>query len=635
MTRLLAALTGALLMGQAAAPSSTPSTKPTVPLADYFKIRRISGASFLFDESLIVYASDEGGRMDLWARPLRGGAARQLTHVKGAIESFEFSPRADLLVFAADLGGNELTRLYLTDSRGKAPEALFPDDAPGTRSDFVRWAEDGKTLLYTSNQRESKSMDLYELDLATRRSTLVWENTRSWELALTTRDHKAFVYLEELSDADSNLHLVRRGAAAPKLLTPHEGEVRYGPADFSPDGRTLFYTSDEGREFAAANAMDLATGTSRLILSPPWDVYGARFSRNGKVFVTSVNHDGAPELAFTDVASGKPLKLPPIPKGALVSAVFSSSGRWIAARVESDAAPRSLSLLDLKTQTARPLFDPLPPSLKDRSFAPARSIQVESFDGRMVPGLLYVPDAGEGVLTGTTHPAVIDIHGGPTSQSVRVFRPFTQYLVSKGYVVLVPNVRGSVGYGKTYTSLDNKDFGGGPLKDVLACKTWLVNNAHVDPDRVAVMGQSYGGYMTLAAATFTPTAFAAHVDLFGISDLKSLVEGFPVYWESAMAYIYRKFGNPNDSADAAYQRERSPLFFADRIQRPLLVIQGENDPRVKKDQSDRLVEAVRQRGVPVEYLVIEGEGHGFSKNENQLRAMEAVDRFLDRYLTRR
>jgi len=207
--------------------------------------------------------------------------------------------------------------------------------------------------------------------------------------------------------------------------------------------------------------------------------------------------------------------------------------------------------------------------------------------------------------------------------------------VSKGYVVLVPNVRGSVGYGKTYTSLDNKDFGGGPLKDVLACKSWLVENAHVDPDRVAIMGQSYGGYMTLAAAAFAPTAFAAHVDLFGISDLKSLVEGFPVYWESAMAYIYRKFGNPNDPGDAAYQRERSPLYFADRIQRPLLVIQGENDPRVRKDQSDRLVEAVRQRGVPVEYLVIEGEGHGFSKNENQLRAMEAVDRFLDRHLAQR
>jgi dipeptidyl aminopeptidase/acylaminoacyl peptidase len=251
--------------------------------------------------------------------------------------------------------------------------------------------------------------------------------------------------------------------------------------------------------------------------------------------------------------------------------------------------------------------------------------------------LLFLPQ-DSGIRSGTSArrlPAVIDIHGGPTSQSVRTFRPFTQYLVSKGYVVLVPNVRGSAGYGKTYASLDNKDFGGGPLKDVLACKSWLVGNAHVDPDRVAIMGESYGGYMTLAAATFAPTAFAAHIDLFGIADLKSLVEGFPTYWESAMPYIYQKFGNPNDPQDAAYQRARSPLYFADRIRRPLLIVQGENDPRVHKDQSDRLVNAVRRRGVPVEYVVIKGEGHGFSKTENRVRALEAADRFLAQHLAGR
>jgi dipeptidyl aminopeptidase/acylaminoacyl peptidase len=227
---------------------------------------------------------------------------------------------------------------------------------------------------------------------------------------------------------------------------------------------------------------------------------------------------------------------------------------------------------------------------------------------------------------------MLDIHGGPTAQSVRNFRSFTQYLVSKGYVVLVPNVRGSVGYGKTYTKLDNKDFGGGPLKDVLACKAWLVANAHVDGNRVAIMGQSYGGYMTLAAATFAPTEFAAHIDLFGIADLKSLVESFPTYWASSATYIYQKFGDPTDPKDAQYHHDRSPLYFVDKIERPLLVIQGANDARVKKDQSDRLVEAVRKRGVPVEYLVIEGEGHGFSKTENQQRALETADRFLDKYI---
>ena len=655
MTRPLGALLGALMMLQdpwrphslsGIAPSSgmsngTRSARPgppeprraAAPLAEYFKILRISGASFNHDESLIAYASDEGGRMDIWARPVEGGAARQLTRVRGAIESFEFSPTADRLVFSADLGGNELTALYFTDSQGTAPEPLFPDESEKTRNTFVRWANDGKTLLYASNRRDAKSMDVYELDVTTKESTLVWKNTRSFELVLTSRDHRRFVFMEEVSDADSNLYLAERGARELRLLTPHRTAVRYGATDFSPDGGTFFYTSDENREFAAAYSMDLATGKSRSVLSPEWDVYGAGFSKGGSVFVTSVNHDGSPELAFRHARSGEPVKLPPIANGKLVSAVFSGSDRWIAARVESDSAPRSLWLLDLKKRTARPLFDPLPRALRGKRFASARSIRVKSFDGRDVPGLLFVPPDGSGSKKTTRRrPALIDIHGGPTSQSVRTFRPFAQYLVSKGYVVLVPNVRGSVGYGKTYTSLDNKDFGGGPLKDVLACKAWLARHAHVDRDRVAIMGQSYGGYMTLAAATFAPTEFAAHIDLFGISDLKSLVEGFPVYWESAMAYIHQKFGNPNDPKDAAYQRERSPLYFADRIRRPLLVIQGENDPRVRKDQSDRLVEAVRRSGVPVEYLVIEGEGHGFSKTENQVRALEAADRFLESYV---
>jgi len=486
------------------------SNTSSVTLADYFKIRRISGASFSFDESLIAYASDEGGRMDIWVRPLLGGPARQITHVKGAIESFEFSPSADRLVFAADLGGNELTQLYFTDSHGKEPEPLFPHEAKETRNDFVRWADDGRTLLYTSNRRDPKSMDLYELDVASRTSTLVWKNARSFELSLTSRDHKKFVFLEELSDANSNLYLVERGVEQPRLLTPHQGDVRYGATDFSPDGRRLIYTSDEGREFAAAYSMDLATGVSRSILAPAWDVYGARFSKTGRMFVTSVNHDGAPEIAFTEAATGKAVKLPPIEHGALVSAVFSGSDRWIAARVESDSAPRSLWLLDLRKQTARSLFDPLPPSLRGTPFVTARSIRAKSFDQRDVPGLLFLPKTANTRRNGLL-PAVIDIHGGPTTQSVRVFRPFTQYLVRKGYVVLVPNVRGSVGYGKTYTSLDNKDFGGGPLRDVVACKAWLVANADVDPHRVAIMGESYGGYMTLAAATCAANSVGANV----------------------------------------------------------------------------------------------------------------------------
>ena len=178
----------------------------------------------------------------------------------------------------------------------------------------------------------------------------------------------------------------------------------------------------------------------------------------------------------------------------------------------------------------------------------------------------------------------------------------------------------------------NLDLGGGPLEDIVACKRWLVKEANVDEQRVVVLGGSYGGYMALAAATFKPKEFAANVDYFGVSDLKSLVESFPPYWATFATYIYQKFGDPKNPEHAKYQHDRSPLNFLDQVERPLLVVQGENDARVKKDQSDRAVEKLRARKVPVHYLVIPGEGHGFSKNENRLAAFQATDRFLDRYL---
>jgi len=224
-----------------------------------------------------------------------------------------------------------------------------------------------------------------------------------------------------------------------------------------------------------------------------------------------------------------------------------------------------------------------------------------------VQAFLYSPP-GDGPF-----PAVIDVHGGPTNQSRREFNGFRQYLVSKGYVVLVPNVRGSTGYGKSFTRLDDLDLGGGPLQDVIACKRWLAKEAKVDENKVAIMGGSYGGYMTLAAATFAPTEFAVHVDYFGVSDLKSLVESFPPYWAAMSTFIYKKFGDPKNPEHEKYQHDRSPLYFVDKIERPLLVVQGDHDARVKKDQSDRIVEKLKARNVPVHYLCSPGRDTGSRK----------------------
>jgi dipeptidyl aminopeptidase/acylaminoacyl peptidase len=364
-------------------------------------------------------------------------------------------------------------------------------------------------------------------------------------------------------------------------------------------------------------------------------VEAAGYSPNSGYQFTQVNADGAPRLELRD-AAGNVVALPEPPRAGAWSLLqiyrygnqprFSRSERYLGLNVFGGATAAAPHVVDLKSGTARPVADVLPPALRDRAMVAPRSVRVGSFDGRQVPAFLYAGSEA------TNAPAVILVHGGPTAQSTQRFDPYVQYLASKGYVVLVPNVRGSTGYGKSYTLLDNKDFGGGPLKDVVACKQWLVQNAGVDVDRVVVMGGSYGGYMALAAATFTPREFAANVDWFGVSDLKTLVESFPPYWAAGIEFIYAKFGNPNDPQDAPYLHDRSPLWFADRIERPLFVVQGDKDVRVRQDQSDRIVEVLRKKGVPVHYLILRNEGHGFSRNESRLAAYAATDRFLDRYL---
>ncbi len=600
---------------------------PPVPLAQYLDTRRLFGTSFSSNDALVAYASDEGGRPDVWVQPMAGGAATQLTHVQGFLGPFGFSPKADLLLFTADTGGDEFTHLYLTDSRGTPARDLTANLPAKRRAELVDWARDGKTFLFLSSLRDERFLDLYEYDVAHKTARRLWEASGAIAFGVASWDHRHFALQETISDVNTNLYVLDRGSKKPRLVTPHSGDIFYSPADFSRDGRTLYFTSNEGREFTSLYAMDLRTLKSQSVLETAWDVEGAGLSRTGRYFFTQVNEDGAARLALGVAKTGAPVALPPAPSGGgWFLNDFSPDDRYLGVELRSDVSPGVPYVIDLQQGTARSVAEALPPALRSRKMAVADSVRIPSFDGRAVPAFLYRPD-GPG-----PHPAVISVHGGPTGQSLRTFSPLVQYFVSKGYAVLVPNVRGSTGYGKAYTKLDNKDFGGGPLKDVIACKQWLGREAAVALDKVAILGGSYGGYMVLAAATYAPTEFAAHVDYFGVSELKSLVEGFPAYWASGASFIYAKFGNPSDPADQAYLHDRSPLYYADRIERPLLVVQGDKDVRVKKDQSDRIVEAVKRKGVPVYYLVLENEGHGFSRNDSRLLAYTTTDRFLDRYI---
>jgi dipeptidyl aminopeptidase/acylaminoacyl peptidase len=565
--------------------------------------------------------------MDVWLQPVTGGQARQITRVTGRIRTFAFSPSEDVLLYEADARGDELTHLFLTDITGSAHRDLTPDLPDGGRALFVGWAEEGESFLYQSNVRDRRFFDLYEYTLITGRSELLWQSDANLQLSLADRSQRLFVVTEILSDIDRNLYLMSRGSGDLTLLTPHEGEASFIPTAFSKDGATLYFTSDDRREFKALFALDLETRRARLFKSAEWDLESGFFSDGWSYFVTRINVAGKPQIDIREVQSGRPID-PPLPHelGAFVPISFSRSDRYMGALLVTDTVPETLYVADLQRgEWHRPL-DVLPEELRNHRMVVGESVSIPSFDGREVPAILYRP-AGSGPF-----PAVISVHGGPTQQASLEFRPLCQYLASKGYAVLRPNVRGSTGFGKTYTRLDNLDLGGGPLRDVISCKRWLVAEANVDPESVVVLGASYGGYMALAAATFTPGEFAGHVVYFGFADLRQFVEGVPPYWTTLATYLHKKFGDPDNPRHASYQYERSPVHFVDRVTAPILMVQGENDPRARREQSDQMVAELRDHGVPVDYLVISGEGHGFSSTENVLKAYTATDRFLDRHL---
>jgi dipeptidyl aminopeptidase/acylaminoacyl peptidase len=599
---------------------------PPVPLKQFFDTRRLGPAVVSGDDKLVAFNSDAGGRIDIWVAPIEGGPARQLTHVQGFVGGYQFSPAGRTLAYLSDVGGTELMHLFLLDADGGAPRDLTADLPPGARAELAEWSQDGKTLLYLTSARDEKYLDLYELDPTSGKSERLWESSGNQSFAGTDHQHRRFVAAETLSDSNDNLYLIERGKAGAKLLTPHQGDVLYSPAGFSRDGRTLYLTSDRGGEFQSLYALDVETLAMKPVLQPAWDVDDAGTSMDGRLLYAVINEDGTPRIWIRDEETHREIAVPKAPSGGFAPTAFSRSGRYLGAVLRTDTTPAVPYVLDLQEGKAIQLADALPAPLRALGIKSAEAVRIQTFDGREVPAFLYR------ARTASPAGAVIWVHGGPTGQSRRNFMLFPQYLLTKGYDVLVPNVRGSTGYGKTWTRLNNHDIGGGPLKDVVACKRWLVAQAGVPADKVVVLGGSYGGYMTLAAEAFAPEEFAANVDYFGVSDLKTLVESFPPWWTAGASEIYVKFGDPKNPADAQYQHDQSPLFFADRMVRPLLVVQGDKDARVKKDQSDRIVDSLKKRGVPVHYLVLENEGHGFSRNESYQAAFEATDRFLDRYL---
>ena len=410
-----------------------------------------------------------------------------------------------------------------------------------------------------------------------------------------------------------------------KLISAHEGDISHSPQAFSPDGKSLYFLTDKNSEFKYLARYDIDSGEQEVIIQPDWDIWYAYFSKKGKYLIVGINNDSKTELRVYDAASMKQISLPSVKDADITSVSVSRDENHMSFYVSASNIPSDLFYSDLNSEP-RQLTNSLNPKIQPGDLVSGKVVRFNSFDGVEIPGILYKPHQAN---QKNKVPALVWVHGGPGGQSRAGYRAQIQHLVNHGYVVYAINNRGSSGYGKTFFQMDDRKHGEGDLDDCVSSKKMLVETGYVDPDRIGIIGGSYGGYMVLAALAFRPQEFDVGVDIFGVANWHRTVQNIPPWWESMRKALETEMG---DFDDEDYFRSISPLFHAENIRKPLMVLQGANDPRVLKIESDEMVAAVRKNNVPVEYIVFDDEGHGFRKSKNRERGYKAILDFLDKYL---
>ncbi len=606
----------------------------------FYATTAFQGASFAPDGKSLLVTSDKSGIFNAYSLSIQSGELTQLTHSStDAISSLGWFPGGGRFLYTADQGGNELNHIYAREADGEAHD-LTPGQ--NLKAQFLGWAADEHSFFALTNERDPQYFDLYRYHFGARlieaavteevapgfQRELLFQNPGGFDLSGVSRDGAWVALTKTNNNADTDLFLARAGSPEERIhATQHDGQVVHGFADFAPDGTRLYYTTNEGGEFDSVWSYDLATKKRAAVFAADWDVGAYEFSEDGRWLSTAVNADARTIVRVFEAASGREVVLPKLPDGDITGVAFEKGGKRLACYVNGDNSPSNLYVVELGTGEHRRLTDALPPAIDESDLVEAEVIRYPSFDGLPIPALLYRPHGSSGTQRA---PALVYVHGGPGGQSRRGYNPTIQHLVNHGYAVLAVNNRGSSGYGKSFYHMDDRRHGDVDLKDCIWARRHLESLDWVDDNRVGIIGGSYGGYMVCAALAFAPGEFDLGIDIFGVTNWIRTLEGIPAWWASRRDNLYAELGDP--AVDRTSLEARSPLIHAQRITRPLLVIQGKNDPRVLEAESEEIVAAVKQNNVPVEYVLFPDEGHGFKNKENRIRASEAYLAFLEKHL---
>ena len=602
----------------------SPVEVPQYSIDEFLDSTSYVGGSFSPDNSKVLVRSNETGIFNAYALPVGGGEPVPLTDsTTDSIFPSTYFPTDERFLFSSDRGGNELRHVYV-----KSPDGTVTDLTPGEGflAGFAGWARDDQSFFIQSTERDQRFYDLWEYQVDDYSRELVFQNDEAYFIGSVAPDGRHIALEKFQTTLDSDVYLLERTSGHVSHLTPHDGNVSNTTGPFSPDGSSLYYLTDAGNEFVYLMRYDIAQETHEQVLQVDWDVSYAQFSKHGKYFVVGINNDARTELRLYDAATMEPITLPTPASSNVTSVQFSADERLVAFYASSSRTPSDLFVYDLAGGEPRQMTRSLNEGIDPEALVDGEVVRFVSYDGVEIAGILYKPHQ-----TSETNkvPALVWVHGGPGGQSRVGYSYQIQYFVNQGYAVYAINNRGSSGYGKTFSAMDDRKHGDADLDDCVASKQMLIDTGWVDPDRIGIIGGSYGGYMVLAAMTFRPEEFAVGADYFGISNWYRTLNSTPAWWTAQRDALEQEMGEFDDEE---FFKAKSPLFHAEQIVRPLIVLQGANDPRVLQIESDQIVAAVRANGVPVDYVLFDDEGHGFVKKANQAEATRRVLAFLDEHL---
>jgi len=586
----------------------------------------INGIAFNKDETKLLINSDQTGIQNLYLLNISDTAMQPLTHsVKESFYGIDYLPGTNSYLYSSDKGGNENNHIFLQQAGDTAVRDLTP--WPGTKNSAQDWSTDKKAMFIQSNRRNPKYFDVWKADTTNWDFKLFYQNDSGYDVGAISRGERYIALAKSITSDKNELYLFDRTKNDLKRIS-NDNVATWNVAAFEKGDSVMYYITNDGNEFSYLVKYNINNGSTQKLYSTDWDVVAMTLSENEKYYTIFINEDGKNKVLLFDHATNKEINFPEIKDADILGVMISPSEKNMLMAVGSSRSPTNLYNYNFETKSLKQLTKSLNRQVNENDLASAEVIRFKSFDGKEIPAIYYKP---LNASKDNKVPAVLSIHGGPGGQSRIGFSNYIQYLVNHGYAVLAVNNRGSSGYGKTFYNLDNKDHGGGDLKDCVWAKKWLQQQDYIDTAKIGILGGSYGGCMVLCGLAFYPEEFKAGVDLYGVANWLRTLRSIPPYWESFKKALYDEMGDPNTS-DSVMLKAASPLYNYQKINKPLIVFQGLNDVRVLPIESNEIVEGVRKNGVPVEYVTYANEGHGFTKKENQITTAEKTLAFLDKYL---